>query len=95
MKWDELNKSNPIVKSIKDDLCKLLLEKRKEQEYHDYLKTHASFFLYDDMEDPFFAISKLKLGSDFETDFVIPKENYSMGITWHLIEIKTPNAAPL
>lgn len=41
----------------------------------------------------YLAISKLKLGSEYETDFVIVKEGYSNGTIYELIEIESPHTA--
>ncbi|MDD5153872.1 MAG: DUF4263 domain-containing protein [Desulfovibrionales bacterium] len=64
-----------------------------EKIYHDFLKRHANLFLVDGL-DSYFAISKLKLGSELEIDFGIPYEDHSRGLFWELIEIKRPQTAP-
>mgnify|MGYP001266254719 CR=1 FL=1 len=93
MDWSKLQKENPIIQSIGSDWERLCSRTCNEHRYHDYIKGHAGFFLVDGINS-FFAISKLKLGSNMETDFAIPVENHSMGLFWELIEIKTPKAAP-
>lgn len=57
----------------------------KESAYHAFLqKTPAIFFT---LIDSYLVVSKLKLGSQYETDFVIVEEGYSDGTVYELVEI--------
>jgi len=96
MNWSQLDNSHSIIKSILTQWQQLLDEDHTEKVYHDFLKRHANLFLVNTVSFPhsFFAISKLKLGSEFELDFAIPYEDYSNGLIWELIEIKRPQMSP-
>lgn len=91
MNWSLLGKENPIIQSVVNDWNDLLEKKLNEHQYHSFIKKHANLF-FTNSYDSFFAISKLKLGSDLETDFAVPTDERSLGLTWNLIEIKTPQA---
>lgn len=93
MNWSKLNVSHPLISNVINQWQLLLNENYPESIYHNYLKKHANLFLVDSINS-YFAISKLKLGSEFELDFAIPYENYSHGLTWELIEIESPHTAP-
>lgn len=64
-----------------------------ESDYQSYLKNHAGFFLADNQYSNI-VISKMKLGSDWETDFVVATDWKSMGLRYNIIEIKTPHSKP-
>lgn len=64
-------------------------ENALENDYHKFLQNHPSIFLTS--LDSFLVISKLKLGSDYETDFVVVNEGYSNGTEYELIEIESPH----
>lgn len=93
MEWSKLSDSHPVIADIIGKWQQLLNEEHTEKVYHDFLKKHANLFLVDGLGS-YFAISKLKLGSGFELDFAIPYNDRSLGLTWELIEIKRPQAAP-
>jgi len=63
----------------------------KEQDYQSYLQDHPAVFLA--IQECYLVISRLKLGSDYETDFVTVKEGYSNGTEYELIEIESPHTA--
>lgn len=68
-----------------------LLDKNlTEKYYHKFLADNAGLFLGND--DCHLAISKLKLGSELETDFVTVTDGFSNGNLYELIEIKQPSA---
>lgn len=82
----------PVYRKILDDWCALLNNTHlKEAAYQTFLAATPAIFLTD--EDSHLAISKLKLGSEYETDFVIVKEGYSDGTIYELIEIESPHTA--
>ncbi|MEJ0106153.1 MAG: hypothetical protein WDO19_27940 [Bacteroidota bacterium] len=47
-----------------------------ERDYHNFLKTHPAIFFC--IQGSYLAISKLKLGADHETDFVVAKKGTVM-----------------
>lgn len=61
----------------------------KEQSYQTFLSTHPAIFLAP--YDCYLVISKLKLGSEYETDFVVVTEGYSNGTNYSIIEIESPH----
>jgi hypothetical protein len=87
--WTLLNKSRKdLISKLISDWNELLDKKEKEEVYHSFLSEHAGFFLAD--ETAFAVISKLKLGSELETDFVIIRDGYSNGTIYEFIEIEKP-----
>lgn len=87
--WTKLNKSKKnIVAKLLDDWQQLIEQKKSENDYHSFLVNHSGFFLSD--FNSLIAISKLKLGSEFETDFVIIKDGFSKGTIYEFIEIEKP-----
>lgn len=93
MNWSLLNNDRTIVNEAIEQWQALLDGCHPERVYHDFLKRNANFFLINGL-DTYFAVSKLKLGSEFEVDFAIPVEGYSKGLFWELIEIEKPQDAP-
>lgn len=63
----------------------------KERDYHAYLAEHPAIFLAP--YECYLVVSKLKLGSEYETDFVTMQEGYSAGMKYTLYEIESPNTA--
>lgn len=88
--WESLNDDKKIVKDLKEKWVKLLNENKSELYYHDFIKENAGMFFFD--FDCYLTISKLKLGSEHEVDFVNIKDKYSYGIEYELIEIEKPNS---
>lgn len=87
--WESLTKTATYQKLL-NEWKNLLNNKRlKEKDYHAFLKEHPAVFLT--LEDSYVSISKLKLGAEFETDFVIVKEGYSNGTVYEIIEIESPH----
>lgn len=93
MNWSILSESHPLITAVVDQWQQLLGEDHHEKVYHNFLRKHANLFLVDGLNS-YFAISKLKLGSELELDFAIPYEDHSRGLIWELIEIKRPQIAP-
>ncbi len=90
MNWNNLVKSK-ILQKIKSDWISLLEDKKlKERDYHEFIQTHPGLFFNSNF-DSYLTISKVKLGSDHETDFVVVKEGYSDGTIYELIEIESPH----
>lgn len=87
--WTKFRESN-IYTSILEKWS-LLLENENalERDYHSFLQEYPSIFLTS--LDSYLTISNLKLGSDYETDFVIVNEGYSNGTEYELIEIESPH----
>lgn len=87
--WNELL-GTKIWNEIKQE-WKLLIENKqlKESAYHAFLRKHPLLFLC--TYRSYLAISKLKLGANYETDFVIVEEGFSEGTKYELIEIESPH----
>lgn len=93
-KWSLLNDgARSIVNALSKEWAELINQPEKEELYHTFLAANAGFFLCD-FHLKFFCISKLRLGADYVIDFAVPKEGYSNGLTWELIEIETPHIPP-
>jgi len=92
--WKILNdqKCNIIESFIKKWNSLLKDKDKNEQFYQKYLSEHAGLFFGNDNIS--LIISKLKLGCDFETDFVLLRDDYSNGILYELIEIESPHSKP-
>lgn len=95
-------KSHAEWGNLKDDdlqplldgwLTRLNSEKPREDFLHAYIAKHAKIAFWDKIG---FAtvISKLRLGADFITDFVVVYDNWSNGIHYKLIEIEKPQMPP-
>lgn len=69
----------------------MLLDNKNLNElaYHEFLKKVPAIFLT--ISESYLVVSKLKLGSDYETDFVNIEEGYSDGTIYELIEIESPH----
>lgn len=84
----------PIVQAIERDWLKLLSrEDANESEYHHYLRKHAGFF-FGEGNDQRLVLSKIRLGSDLETDFVVCYDAGSRGFLYQFVEIEVPNVPP-
>jgi hypothetical protein len=70
----------------------LLARRLPEEAYQNYLYNYSGFF-FDEWNRPV-VISKLRLGSDFVTDFILLEDRGSDGTVFHCIEIETPWTAP-
>jgi len=66
-------------------------EQLHEGKYQDFLSDHASFLANE--RNPI-VISKLKLSSDFEPDFVVASDKASFGFEYNLIEIQKLHDKP-
>jgi hypothetical protein len=66
-----------------------VLPSNSELAIHNFLCNYASLFL---TKSPWegIVVSKLKLGSTFETDFVVIEDQFSAGLSYHFIEIEIP-----
>lgn len=65
----------------------------REESLHAFLTKHAQLAFWDELG---FAtvISKLRLGADLVTDFVVVYDNWSNGIRYKLIEFEKPSTVP-
>jgi len=81
------------VQKLKNELLAewevLLNENGNENKYQSFLSNYAGLFLGN--ENCHLAISKLKLGSELETDFVTLTDGFSNGNVFEFIELKQPN----
>lgn len=82
-----------IMTNLKNDWeAKLNNKNLKECDYHSFLSEHSGLFLGN--LKCLQVISKLKLGSDYETDFIVIKDNASVGPSFGIIEIESPHTNP-
>ncbi len=92
--WSVLEtKCSSILHGVLNKWEKLLNAREKEEIYQDFIARHAGLFLCDG-ERHLISISKLRLGADYVIDFAVAEENFSHGLYWELIEIKTPTTSP-
>lgn len=90
MSWYLKNRDEDFKRDLLNKWSELLSKNYTERYYHKFLFDNAGFFLGN--EDCHLAISKLKLGSELETDFVTLNDGFSNGNQFELIEIKRPSA---
>lgn len=87
--WESL-KDSKTLEQIKKDWEDLLDDKtRNENAYQSFIASNPYFFI--SFIESYLAISKLKLGSEYESDFVVVKEGYSDGTIYEFIEIESPH----
>lgn len=89
--WSSLNNSLFIKRTI-ESWENLLRGDYPEQIYHDFIKEHAGLFFSYSKDSVFTVVSKLKLASELETDFVVVKDGYSNGTIYEFIEIEKPSS---
>ena len=87
--WNKFINSNIHKQIIHEWETLLSNTKLKEKDYHAFLMAHPGIFLTGPRS--YLVVSKLKLGSFYETDFVIVNEGFSEGTQYNLIEIETPH----
>ncbi len=94
--WSVLNDhGTELLKSVEDDWMTLLADKtKKEPDYLAFLSENSAFFFSHAVQFQYFAISELRLGTDYRIDFVLPVENFSYGLTYCLVEIESPHTRP-
>jgi hypothetical protein len=89
--WISLEeKSSTIISSLVQRWEGMLSSNLKESEYHQFIYNHAGFFFGNN--NCYLTISKLKLGCDYETDFVNVIDQRSNGIIYEFIEIEKPSS---
>src|ERR1044072_4472420 len=93
--WDRFAAKNcPQMKSIRSRWNALLQkEKLHERYYHDFIARHAHIF-FPMLLHSIQVISKIRLGAELVTDLVLVRDEASMGLSYLLIEIEPPWAAP-
>jgi hypothetical protein len=70
-------------------------ENLREEAYQRFLTEHAGlFFSHPSAGDDQLISAKVRLGSDFTTDFVVAASVRSLGINYMLIEIESPHSSP-
>ena len=94
--WELLNEpDNPVLEGLRKKWINILGDStQKEAAYHDFLAKHPAFFFNDTIRHSPLVISKVQLGSEFATDFVVPLDQASLGLTYELIEIESPHTPP-
>ena len=60
-----------------------------EHAYQKFLRIHAGLFLATSLHDGV-VLSKVKLGAEFETDFVVVTDRFSAGLGYRFIELEIP-----
>lgn len=92
--WQILNNHFrcPIVPDLLKRWEQLLNENLQESKYQHFLADHANFFFPANNTFYFTTISKLKLGSEYETDFVIIYDGFSNGAIYEFVEIEKPSS---
>jgi hypothetical protein len=89
--WASLeNRNKAIHERINGEWQALLDGNYKESAYHRFISRHAGFFFSD--FNCYLSISKLKLGSEYEADFVNIRDKRSNGIQYEFIEIEKPSS---
>jgi len=89
--WISLEEKNSeIMSSLILRWEDMLNSNLRELEYHKFINDHAGFFFGN--YNCYLTISKLKLGSDYETDFVNVIDQRSNGIIYEFIEIEKPSS---
>jgi hypothetical protein len=83
-----------IVERLVSEWNKLLNDTSNDESvYHQFLAEYAGFFFSDGLRRiP--VVSKLRLGADYETDFVAMTDEKSYGFSYEFIEIETPHIVP-
>lgn len=90
--WQSLEDRNKAIhEKVINNWQALINANHKESVYQDFLSQHAGFFF--SHYDSYITISKLKLGSEFEADFVNVHDKWSDGIQYEFIEIEKPGSS--
>lgn len=89
--WISLEEEDSaIISSLVQQWRNMLNLNLKENDYHQFIHDHAGFFFGND--NCYLTVSKLKLGCDYETDFVNVIDQRSNGIIYEFIEIEKPSS---
>lgn len=72
----------------------LMVRDASELEYHGYLHEFAGFFFATGLRHLPLVLSKIRLGSELETDFVVCSDQRSLGFAYEFVEIEVPHAPP-
>lgn len=89
--WSKVPESR-CFQSVVDEWMRMLADSQlSEKHYHEFIAEHFGMFFGDGI-DTHFGITKLAIGPDRITDFVVPHEDGSNGFVYELIEIKTPHS---
>lgn len=90
--WSLLNKDDRIVSEVVLNWKALLSdESLREEAYHQFLAEHAGIF-FGTPSSCYTCISKVDLGADHQTDFVLPHDDGSHGFIYEFIEIESPHS---
>lgn len=81
--WKSLVLNEGLKNNLISEWVNLLNLGVIEHAYHKFISDHAGLLLAN--ENCYLVVSKLKLGSDFETDFMTLTEGYSNGSKIELI----------
>ena len=91
--WSLLNTLyNDIIQEVLSNWQSLVQTDSHEESLHSFLAEHAGLFFI--RPYTYIVISKLRLGADYETDFVVTRDWWSAGLRYELVEIETPHKAP-
>jgi Domain of unknown function (DUF4263) len=88
-----LVRSSPVYASIRDRwLAMLEDEVLREEDYQVFLAENAGFFFsFQSAGQDQLVSAKIRLGSDFTTDFVVTRSVRSYGVNYTFIEIESPH----
>lgn len=88
--WFGMNVDRTIITQVQNEWETLINEKHREQVYHNFIRKYAGFFFFGC--DCYLCISKFKLGSEYESDFVKITDRRSYGVEYEFIEIEKPSS---
>ncbi|ELA7149936.1 DUF4263 domain-containing protein [Vibrio parahaemolyticus] len=89
--WEALNSDRNTLAHLQEQWEAMLDDSTlKEEDYHQIIAQNGGLFL-GNIFNCFTSISKLNLGDDFQTDFIIPRDEGSYGLSYEFIEIESPH----
>ena len=94
--WPHLQSKagRPVLEAIQSAWEQLInKDDAKEVEYQEFLRQHAGFF-FGKRAEMVLVLSKIRLGSQYETDFVVCTDNRSQGLSYNFIELEVPHTGP-
>src|SRR5262249_27608736 len=94
--WAALNteEGRALIARVADD-WKKLIDKRgvTERDVLAFLADRAGLFSYS-YSSLSFPVAELRLGAEYRPDFMLPVDDFSAGVTYHLIELESPSTPP-
>jgi hypothetical protein len=91
--WIDNEARDRFFKPVQQKWKRLLNSQRiRETTCTRFIADHAGYFLCNHAS--FFALSEIRLGSEFVIDLAVPYDRASLGLLYTLIEIEPPHQAP-